>query len=78
MANPLFPQSNKSTGNPLINMIRSMGSPQAAYNYLMQNNMQATLPNGQKVTIDQFANMMQGKNVNDACREFGVTPSQIL
>ena len=72
----LFPTNSRSNliGNikGVIDSVKDSGSPQAVMQKLRDANIQAKLPNGQSVNIDQFVDMMKGKSLQQAYGEFGL------
>ena len=58
-ANKLMQQVQQfAESNPLAAQVKSLGSPQAAFNYLMNNNMTIKGPNGQQMNIREFCDQM--------------------
>ena len=51
--------------NPIAQRVKSLGSPKAAYDYLMSNNMTINGPNGQTM------------NIKDFCAQMGIDPNNI-
>ncbi len=49
---------------PIAQRVKSLGSPRAAYDYLMNNNMTINGPNGQQM------------NIRDFCSNMGIDPNK--
>ena len=62
----------------MVSMVKSAGSPEGAKNIIANMGLTATLPNGQRMDINQFIQAMQGKNPEQAARELGIDFSKVL
>ena len=51
--------------NPLAQRVKSLGSPKAAYDYLMNSNTIIKGPNGQQM------------NIRDFCNQIGIDPTKL-
>lgn len=72
MASSLFPSQPQGS---IVSQIMQAGGPKAAVQALVGNSM-LNLPNGQQVSVQQLADMTQGKTPEQACRELGADYSQ--
>lgn len=75
MTSSLFGKNepNNQNGASIFNsIVNTFGSPQAAYNAFLNSGAQCTLPNGQRVNIQQLSDMVNGKSWQQICAEFGL------
>lgn len=79
MASSIFGNQGGNTILSTIDQLKSAsgGNIQAACAFLDSQGITRTLPNGQRVTASQFAQMMQGKTPEQGFGEVGLDFNQI-